>query len=177
MLWANVLFVLVLNTIAETMKIMQTIFISKKIMKPVYIMIFFDAIIFTTGMKLITQGEGFIFILAYAVGKVIGAYIGSKIEGKIALGLIEVTVFAKKEKATLIADRLRELGFSATNHKGYGMNGNERFAIMVHMKRKDMPILKSVLVDYGYENATMVVKDLKAVSGKISSHRQQLKEA
>jgi hypothetical protein len=26
----------------------------------------------------------------------------------------------------------------------------------------------------GYENATMVVKDLKAVSGKISSHRQQV---
>jgi len=178
MLWTNILFVFLLNTIGETMKIMQTIFISKKIMKPVYFMIFIDSIIFTTGMKLVTQGNNFEFIIAYALGKVIGAAIGSKIEEKIALGLIEVTIFAKKEKAKFIADRIRELGFSVTTHKGYGMNGNERFTIVIHMKRKDMSIIESILSEYGYNDATMVIKDLKAVSGKISLHSQsQMKEA
>lgn len=175
MLWLNVLFILLLNTIGETMKTLRTIFISKKIMKPVYFMIFIDSLIFTTGMKLVTQGNGVQFVLAYALGKVIGVWIGNKIEEKIALGLIEVTVFTKKEKAKIIADRIRDLGFSVTNHKGYGMNGSERFAIIIHMKRKDMPIIKDVLAEYGYSEATMVVKDLKSVSGKISL-QTQLKE-
>ena len=112
MLWLNVLFILLLNTIGETMKTLRTIFISKKIMRPVYFMIFIDSLIFATGMKLVTQGNGVQFVLAYALGKVIGVWIGDKIEEKIALGLIEVTVFTKKEKAKIIADRIRDLGFS-----------------------------------------------------------------
>lgn len=170
----GVLAVFFLNIAASTMGVLNTILISKKIMKPVYFVMFIDAIVFTTGIKLVSNGDSFYFILAFAAGKVIGAFLANKIEDKLALGLLEVTVFAKPDKAFLIADALREMGYGVTTMKGYGQDGNIRFSVEVTIKRKEYDLLKSILEKYGYNDAAMVIKEIKKVSGKIKTTRKEV---
>jgi uncharacterized protein YebE (UPF0316 family) len=171
----GVLSVLVLNIISSTTGVLNTILISKRIMKPVYIVMFFDAIVFTTGIRLVSNGKSFYFILAYACGKVIGAFVANKIEEKLALGILEVSVYAKPEKAFVLADGLREMGYGVTTVKGYGAEAVPRFTIDITIKRKELNLLKAILIKHGYNEATMVVKEIRNVSGKIkTTHKEAI---
>jgi len=166
MFWeATVIFSL--NFISNSLKTLKTILISKKIIKPAYIVVFLEAIILALGFKMIAQSEGVAFLLAFALGKAAGVWFGNFLENLMALGVLEVTVFAKKEKAKRIADALRDMGYSVTTHKGYGYAGLERFAINITIRRRELPLLKDILKKYGYVEATMVIRELESFSGKI----------
>lgn len=157
-----------LAIIGESMKTMRTILLSKKIMKPVMYIVFVDAIIFSTGIKLISEGDSMLFTLLYATGKSIGIKVGDLIETKLAIGILEVKIYTKKEKMKVIADTLRSLGFSVTGLRGYGMKGEPRYILEITLARKDLSLLKEVLFKFGYTDATMVITEVKSVSGKIS---------
>lgn len=174
-MFLGVLTVFLLNVAASTMGVLNTLLISKKVMKPVYIIMFVDAIVFTTGLKMVSNGDSFLFVIAYACGKVMGAYFANKIEDKIALGISEIVIFEKGEKALYLADILREKGYSVTTTKGYGLNGNPRFSVSVTLQRKEMKTLKETLDTYGYDEATMIVRDVKGVSGKIKERLEESK--
>ena len=58
---------------------LKTMFISKKIMNPVYILVFVDAIIFATIVDKVTSGDGIQFTIAYALGKSMGVFLGNKL--------------------------------------------------------------------------------------------------
>lgn len=170
----GILFVFLLNIAASTMGVLNTILISKKIMKPVYAVMFVDAIVFTTGLKMVSNGDSFYFILAFAAGKVIGAFCANQIEDKLALGVLEVNVFAKAEKAFQMADALREMGYGVTTIKGYGPEGTKRFSLDVTIKRKELDLLKEILEKFGYDDATMTIKEIKKVTGKIKTTCKQV---
>lgn len=165
----SLLIVFLLNIVASTMKVLNTIFISKKIMKPVYVIMFVDAILFTVGLKMVTNGESFLFILAFAFGKITGVYIANILEDKIAIGTLEVSFYANGEKAIEIADTLRHLGYGVTTLKGYGINGTPRYLLDITIERKELPLLKNIFKKFGYDNATMVIREIKGFSGKIKT--------
>lgn len=167
----TILIVFALNVVASTMGVMNTILISKKIMKPVYIIMFVDAIVFTTGLKMVSNGDSFWFIIAYALGKVTGAFCANKIEEKLALGYSEIVIFEKGDKAINIADCLRAQGYDVTTTKGYGINGSPRFCISINVSRKELKDLKFELNKIGYSDATMITRDVKNVSGKIKERK------
>lgn len=168
--------VFLLNIAASTMGVTNTLLISKKIMKPVYFIMFIDSIVFTTGMKMVSNSKSFIFMIAFALGKVLGAYCASKIEDKIALGILEVSVYAKEEDFSKIADTLREMGYGVTTMKGYGLNGVPRFSIDVTIQRKELKLLKGILHKFDYSEATMVIREVKSVEGKIkTTHNKEMK--
>ncbi|MDD2421212.1 MAG: hypothetical protein PHU78_03530 [Heliobacteriaceae bacterium] len=96
-------------------------------------------------------------------------FLGNLIEGKLALGLLEVTVYKHPEDGKIIADELRSYGYSVTTEIGYGIEGKSRLVMNIIVSRKDFPALKHVLANHGQVN--MVVKPVAKVSGKVGAKK------
>lgn len=176
----NIMFAIVglflLTALTNVLATLKTILMSKNIMNPVYLLVFVDAMIFTTIMSEVTSSNGLSFTLAYAFGRTAGVFIGGKIEDKLALGIVEVDLFLNdKNKAIDISQKLRETGYSVNNFEAYGNNEDKRYQIEVIIKRKELKILEDIIKEFGVIKPTLKVKTLNKVGGKITTTR--LKEA
>ncbi|MDR7870129.1 MAG: DUF5698 domain-containing protein [Tissierellaceae bacterium] len=151
---------------------LKTILMSKKIMNPVYLLVFADAMIFATTISKVTSGDGIQFTIAYALGRTAGTFIGGKIEDRLALGILEVDLFLNnKDKVHGISKRLRETGYTVNNFIVGGNNEEKRYQIEVIIKRKEFKILESIFEEFGVFNPTLKVKTLNKVDGKITTTR------
>ena len=149
---------------------LKTMFISKKIMNPVYILVFVDAIIFATIVDKVTSGDGIQFTIAYALGKSMGVFLGNKLEDRLALGILEVDVFLNhKYKMIELAENLREEGYTVNNYSVSGNNGNKRYKVEVVINRKEFSILEDIIEECGINTPTLKVKNLSKVDGKITT--------
>jgi len=170
-LFLELFMVVLVMTISNAIGTLKTIFTAKKYFKPVYVIVFIDAIIFASVITKVTSGGEYLYILAFAVGKMLGVYVGGVIEEKLAIGLIEADILVNgKENMIVISDKLRDAGFSVNTIVTYGMNGNKRYSIEVMAKRKDLRKIKNILERVGLKNPTMVIKEVDNVSGKICSN-------
>jgi len=141
-------------------------------MNPVYIMVFMDAVIFAAVLSKVTSSEGVHFTIAYALGKTLGVFIGNKVEEKLALGILEVDVFlSNKDKMVMVAEKLRNEGYTVNNYLARGNNGDRRYKIEVVIKRNEFKVLEDIMVKCGVENPTLIVKNLSKVNGKITTTR------
>lgn len=171
-LFLELFLVVLVMTISNAIGTLKTIFTAKKYFKPVYIIVFIDAIIFASVITKVTSGGEYLYILAFAVGKMLGVYVGGAIEEKIAIGLIEADIMVSdKERMITISDHLREAGFSVNTIVTYGIHGNKRYVIGVTAKRKDIGNIKKVLVSVDCNNPTMTIKEIANVSGKVCSNQ------
>lgn len=163
--------VVLIMTISNAIGTLKTILTAKKYFKPVYIMVFIDAIIFATVITKVTSGGEYLYILAFAIGKVLGVFLGGAIEEKMALGLIEADIIVSdKNKMIAISDHLRESGFSVNTMVTYGIHGTKRYVIEVTAKRKDIGNIKDELKNADCKNPTMTIKEVSNVSGKVCSN-------
>lgn len=159
----------VLTNILATLK---TILMAKNIMNPVYLLVFIDAVIFATVLGKISSSDGIIFVIAYALGKTVGVFIGGKIENNLALGILEVDIFlSNKEKMIELAEKLRKEGYTVNNFLARGMNGEIRYKVEVVIKRREFKILTGIMNECNITNPTLKIKDLKKVGGKITTTR------
>lgn len=155
---------------------LKTILMAKDIMNPVYILVFADAMIFATTLSKVTTSNGIQFTVAYALGRTVGTYIGSKIEDRLALGILEVDLFLNdKDKVNEISRKLRETGYTVNNFLVGGNNEEKRYQVEIIIKRKEFKILEAIIQEFGVINPTLKVKTLSRVDGKITTTR--LKEA
>ncbi|SHJ71189.1 DUF5698 domain-containing protein [Paramaledivibacter caminithermalis] len=151
---------------------LKTILISKKIMNPVYFVVFIDAMIFATVVTKVTSSKGLHFTMAYALGRTMGVFIGNKLEERLALGILEVDIFLNsKNKMIQIAEKLRGEGYTVNNFLARGNNGNRRYKVEVVIKRKEFTVLENIMNEYGVSNPTLKIKNLSKVNGKISTTR------
>ncbi len=159
-----------ITSFTNVLATLKTILISKKIMNPVYLVVFIDAMIFATILTKVTSSAGFQFTIAYACGKSFGVFIGGKVEERLALGIIEVDVFlTNKVKMIKIAERLRTEGYTVNNFLARGKNGEPRHKIEVVMKRKEFKVLNRILKENGVDEPTLKIKNLSKVVGKITT--------
>lgn len=158
-----------LSTILSTLR---TIFIVKGISKPAYILTMVDSILFMWGTKLVVSGDGFAFIIVFALGKLIGTWVGDVLEKKIAMGTLQVTINAKGKKAIDMADMIRDMGYTVNTRKVYGMRGNERFEVCFFIKRREKDSVINLLGEQGYKNLSMVITDVNRVDGKIQTNHK-----
>lgn len=176
----NLIFTLIglflITAFTNVLATLKTILMSKKIMNPVYLLVFADAMIFAAIVSKVTSSEGLQFTIAYALGKTVGVFIGNKIEDRLALGILEVDLFLNdKSKVIEISKRLRETGYTVNNSLVRGNNEEKRYQIEVVIKRKEFKILESIMKEFGVVSPTLKVKTLSKVDGKITTTR--LKEA
>lgn len=169
----GVVLIFILNVIGNSLSTMKTIFVAKKLLRPAYIIVFLEAAVFFGTIGEIAKDNNFFYLIAFALGKTAGTWVGNFFENKMALGILEISVFAKNEKAKIIADELRNIGYSVTNYKGFGINGKTRYEMKITIKRKELSLLKKILAKYGYDEATMVIREVNSVMGKISISKNE----
>lgn len=112
-----------------------------------------------------TSSSGFTFIIFFSIGKLIGVYLGTFIERKLALGLLEVDVYKHMEQGKQLADGLRSQGYSVTTTVGYGQMGTERLLLKIIIFRRDYKKLYCLLERDG--NVNMTIKALSSIHGKV----------
>ena len=162
----------VVTVIANILATLKSILMAMKIMNPVYLLVFADAIIFATVLGKVTSSKELNFVVAYALGKTLGTYIGSKIEEQLALGILEVDVFLNNtDKMIEIAERLRNEGYTVNNYLARGNNGDRRYKVEVVIKRKEFKVLERIMEECGVTDPTLKIKNLNKVEGKITTTR------
>ncbi|QEK11539.1 hypothetical protein FQB35_03640 [Crassaminicella thermophila] len=164
--------VFLITAFTNVLATLKTILISKKIMNPVYFLVFLDAMIFATIVAKMTSSKGIHFTIAYALGKTMGVFIGGKIEERLALGIFEVDVFFNnKNKMIQIAEKLREAGYTVNNFLARGNNGYKRYKVEVVIKRKEFNVLEDIMDACGVHNPTLKIKNVNKINGKITTTR------
>ena len=171
----NLIIIFLLNAVSNCLGTLKTLFISKQMIRPTYFVVFSDALLFSYTFKLVSNSSNMIFILVFALGKVFGIYLADIIERKMAIGLLEVSVYAAREKGKEIADSLRMRGYSVTTHIGFGMKGKGRLVINIIVKRKDYETLNSILIGFN-ANVTMSVTEIREVTGNLMQNKAHLME-
>lgn len=170
-LFLELILVVLVMTISNAIGTLKTIFTAKKYFKPVYVIVFIDAIIFASVISKVTSGGEYLYILAFAVGKMLGVFVGGAIEEKLAIGLIEADItVSEKNRMITISDQLRNKGFSVNTMVTYGIHGNKRYVIEVTAKRKDIDNIKKILYSVDSNEPTMTIKEVSNVYGKVCSN-------
>jgi len=161
----NLLVIFLLNVLGTCLGNLKTTFLAQKAIKPVYLTTFIDAIVFIYAFKLTTNSTGYGFILAFALGKMFGVFLGNKIEKKLAFGLFEIDVYKHLIQGKILADNLREQGYSVTTTVGYGIEGTERLILKIILPRNQFPSFHKMLEQDG--NVNMTVKSITKTYGKV----------
>lgn len=129
------------------------------------VLIAIDTIFFLLIFKNVLTGElTYGLILAVASGYIVGFYIGTYMEEKMALGKVKVTIKIAKEKSIELFETLNEEGFIFTRSKRhYTHTGKLRKYYEGVIYRKELPKLKNLTKDF---KAVFVVENIKSTFGK-----------
>jgi uncharacterized protein YebE (UPF0316 family) len=166
----SLLGIFVVMSFTNILATLKTIFISKKIMNPVYLVVFIDAAIFAGVLSKVVSSSGIFFTLAFALGKTFGVFLGGKIEERLALGIIEVDLFiSNKEKMIIVAEELRKEGYTVNNFQARGMDGSRRHKIEIVLERKEFQHINDILAEFDIDSPTLKIKNISKVEGKITT--------
>jgi uncharacterized protein YebE (UPF0316 family) len=154
-----------LNTISTTLGNLKTVFLSRQVLKPLYVTTFIDALVFAYAFKLIAGASGIGYIFAFAFGRLFGVFLGTTIEKRLVIGILEITIYKHVDQGILLADTLRKSGYSVTTTKGHGIQGKARLVLDIVVARKDFPELKKLLAQDG--NINMFIRNINKATGKI----------
>ena len=159
--------ILFLNTLSTAIGTLKSIFVAKQAGKITYFMVALDSAVYAIVLKSFST-SGVSAIIAYIVGHFIGAIIGNTIEKKVAIGLNDVTLYVgTTEKMLDIQNALLDNGYSTTASIGLQNEETKRYSISVQLPRRQMKEFSSLLAKNGIENPTMVIREIKQVTGKI----------
>lgn len=130
----EILLILLLQLIYVPIYTLRTIFLVKNITVLASILGIAEMLIYVFGLSLVFGGDqSIVSMVVYAVGFGLGIILGTKLEQKIAIGYINVTVNTQEKNGNLI-DTLRQNGFGVTLYTGEGRD-SERFRMEILTKR------------------------------------------
>jgi uncharacterized protein YebE (UPF0316 family) len=112
--------------------------------------------------------------IVYSIGFSIGVYVGSRIEGYIAMGRVMVQSIVSRESADAITDSLREKGYGVTTVEAQGRD-SQKTVLMIFAKGrgKEEIIEKIQSLD---ASAMIITNDVTALhGGTIAAARKLLK--
>jgi uncharacterized protein YebE (UPF0316 family) len=130
----EILLILLLQLIYVPLLTLRIIFLVRNITVLASIFGVAEMLIYVFGLSLVFSGDqNIIAMVVYAVGFGIGFIYGTKIEQKLAIGYIYVTINTQSKNFELI-DLLRTNGFGVTLYIGEGRDGN-RYKLDILTKR------------------------------------------
>lgn len=130
----EILLILLLQLIYVPLLTLRTIFLVRNIPYLASILGMAEMLIYVFGLSLVFSGDQSITaMVVYAVGFGIGIIYGTKIEQKLAVGYIYITVNTESKNVELI-DVLRNSGFGVTLYTGEGRDGT-RYKLDILTKR------------------------------------------
>lgn len=167
------LLIFLLNVLSNCLGNLKNIFDKNDKKQWKYFFIGIDAAIFSVALKGFSTGRSICIVVAFVLGKIVGAMLSDIIEDKLAFGVLEVTIIEKDDQAFTLADSLRSIGYTVNTTKCFGMNGKERFMIIITIARKELKLLKSILERFDIYNPNIVVKEIKSFGGKVNPYAEK----
>ncbi|MFP3919722.1 DUF2179 domain-containing protein [Lysinibacillus telephonicus] len=130
----NILLILLLQLVYVPLLTLRTIFLVKNLTVFAAIFGILEMLIYVFGLSLVFNGDqSLLAMVVYAVGFGIGMFLGTKIENKLAIGYVYVTINTQNKNQELI-DTLRTQGFAITTYVGEGRD-SDRYKYEILAKR------------------------------------------
>lgn len=170
--WAIPLLIFVAEMVVVTVGTLRIIFVSRgrKYLAP--LLGFFEVLTWLFAITQVMQnlGEAPCF-LAFALGFMVGNWLGILIEGRLALGTVVVRVFTPPENALLV-EHLRAANFGVTCVEGKGAKGPVQI-VMTVIKRRQLPAVKG-LIDTVLPGAFYSVDEVQAAAEGVFPAQQRV---
>ena len=111
-----------------------------------------------------TLGDNLFLLSFYCVGYATGLFLGSTLEGKIALGTSSLQLIASDENTDIIIEYLKENSRGYTVFEGYGSKEKMNM-IFVVLPRRDIVFVTKQIKKICNNNVFVVVDDVNKYSG------------
>ncbi len=111
-----------------------------------------------------TLGDNLFLLAFYCVGYATGLFLGSTLEGKIALGTSSLQLIASDENTEIIIEYLKENSRGYTVFEGYGSKEKMNM-IFVVLPRRDIVFVTKQIKKICNNNVFVVVDDVNKYSG------------
>lgn len=111
-----------------------------------------------------TLGDNLFLLAFYCVGYATGLFLGSTLEGKIALGMSSLQLIASDENTEIIIEYLKENSRGYTVFEGYGSKEKMNM-IFVVLPRRDIVFVTKQIKKICSNNVFVVVDDVNKYSG------------
>ena len=111
-----------------------------------------------------TLGDNLFLLAFYCVGYATGLFLGSTLEGKIALGTSSLQLIANDEKTEIIVEYLKKNSRGYTVFEGYGSKEKMNMIFIV-LPRRDIVFVTKQIRALCNNNVFVVVDDVNKYSG------------
>ena len=111
-----------------------------------------------------TLGDNLFLLAFYCIGYAIGLFLGSTLEGKIALGTSSLQLIANDENTEIIIEYLQENSRGYTVFEGYGSTDKMSMIFIVLPRRDTFTVVKQIR-SICKNNVFVVVDDVNKYSG------------
>lgn len=102
-------------------------------------------------------------VVIYALGFAVGSYTGSVLEGKLALGTVQIQIIVKEEHGEALSTYLRDEGYACTVVQGEGKNFRRNILYVIIPRKKLKEVIDKAK---GFQsNATITVHETRPVYG------------
>lgn len=146
----------------ETLATLRIMFITRDNRGIAPLLGFIEVFLWVVVISQILQNLDNIFCyIAYAGGFAMGSYVGSKIEGKLALGNVMINVMTRKRTIKL-QKALKENGYGSTKLCGRNTDGVSNI-IYIIAKRKELQNVIKIIHDFN-PNAFFTVENISKVN-------------
>lgn len=175
----EILLILVLQLLYVPLFTLRTIFLVKNITVLAACIGIVEMLIYVFGLSLVFSGDqGILAMVVYAVGFGIGIIIGTKIEQRLAIGYIYVTINTQSRNKEL-TQNIRDEGFALTTYVGEGRD-SERYKYEILTKRNREKELFQ-LVKFYEPNAFIISYEPKSFKGgflvkRMKQHKKPIKK-
>lgn len=134
------LLIFVLKVMENALSTLRLILVSngKKLLGS--ILHFITSIVWVTSSSVAIININVLMILTFSVGSLIGSYVGSLIEEKIALGTNLIICITDKK----ICDFLRDKGYILTKLNGDGLNSKKDILFIIIERKKNKELIKFI---------------------------------
>jgi uncharacterized protein YebE (UPF0316 family) len=171
------LFLIFISKIIEvTVSTLRLILISKGYRREGTILSFVEIVLWTFVASRVIMGiaEAPIKGIVYSIGFSIGVYLGSRIEGYIAMGRVLIQTIVAKEHAVPVTTSLRQKGYAVTTMDAQGRDA-EKTVMMIFANRKGKEEIISEIQRLD-STAMIITNDVASLQGgTITTVRKLLK--
>ena len=159
----EIFLILILQLAYVPLYTLRTIFLVKNITLLASIIGIIEMLIYVFGLSLVFSGDqGLLAMIVYSVGFGIGIIIGTRIEQKLAIGYIYVTINLQSRNEELIKT-VRNQGFAVTTYVGEGRDSERyKYEILTKRNREKELIL---LIQKHEPNAFIISYEPKSFKG------------
>ena len=167
--------ILLAKSVEVTIATLRQILINKGYRKQGTLLSFVEVLLWTFVATRVIMGlaEAPIKAIIYSLGFSVGVYLGSLIEGMIAMGRVLIQIIVSKEKADPITHNMRQKGYAVTTMEAKGRD-SDKTVLMIFANRKGKEELIAE-VSEADPTAMIITNDVSTLHGGTITARKLFK--